>query len=68
MRVRAAHVEWVAERLSDRDWAVIETVNRLRIVSGLQLDHLVFHTITTERSRAVVRSSVLRRLTAWRVL
>src|SRR4051794_12952433 len=67
-RVRTAHVEWVHERLTERDWQTIGIVNQLRIISGLQLERLVFHTITSPRSRAVVRSRVLRRLCAWRVL
>jgi hypothetical protein len=68
VRVRTAHVEWVAERLSERDWTIIEIVNRLRIVSGQHLDSLVFYTIPSERSRTVTRSRVLLRLAAWRVL
>lgn len=67
-RVRTQHVEWVAERLSERDWAVIEAVNRLRIMSGQQLERLLFHSLSSSRSRIVTRSRVLLRLTAWRVL
>ncbi len=68
VRVRTGHVEWVAQRLTERDWEIVEIVNRLRITSGRHLDSLVFYTIPSERSRVVSRSRVLRRLTAWRVL
>ncbi len=66
-RVRGSHMEWVAERLSARDWRIIETVNRLRLVSGSQLERLHFGTLVGH-SRAVVRGRVLRRLVSWRVL
>ncbi len=66
-RVRQSHVEWVAERLTDRDRAVVTTVGRLRLVSGQQLERL-FLSDLTERSRAVVRWRLLKRLTDWRVL
>lgn len=66
-RVRATHVEWVAERLTERDWRIVETVNRLRLVSGNQLERIHFGALTGH-SRTVVRGRVLRRLTNWRVL
>lgn len=66
-RVRATQVEWVAERLSERDWRIMETINRLRLVSGNQLERIHFGALTGH-SRAVVRGRVLRRLTNWRVL
>lgn len=58
---------WVADRLSDRDWQIIETVNRLRLVSGQQLERLCFHPLTGH-AREVVRGRVLRRLVSWQVL
>lgn len=66
-RVRAGHVAWVAERLSVRDRRIVDSVNRLHLVSGWQLDRLHFANLTG-RSRTVTRSRVLSRLVAWRVL
>jgi hypothetical protein len=67
-RVRSGYVDWLDERLSARDWHVVETVNRLRTVSGLQLERLCFGALAEGRSRTVTRSRVLARLVAWRVL
>lgn len=66
-RVQATQIEWVAERLSERDWRILETVNQLRLVSGNQLERLHFRALSGH-SRAVVRGRVLRRLVDWRVL
>jgi hypothetical protein len=66
-RIRLSHVEWVEQRLSPRDWQIIETVNRLRLVSTIQLDRIHFFTLHG-RSRAVARGRAVRRLVAWRVL
>jgi hypothetical protein len=66
-RVRTAYVDWVDERLSARDWSVVEEVNRLRVVSGEQLERLCFASLRG-RSRTVTRSRVLARLVRWRVL
>ncbi len=66
-RVRGAYVEWVAERLSDRDGQIIEAVNRLRLVSGSQLERLCFSSLAGH-ARTVVRGRVLRRLVQWQVL
>jgi hypothetical protein len=66
-RVRAGHVAWVQERLSERDWKILEIVNRLRLVTGWQLERLFFVDLTP-RSRIVTRSLSLSRLTTWRVL
>ena len=66
-RVRLAHVEWVQQRMTPRDWAILETVNRLRAVDGLQLERLHFAELS-DASRPVVRGRVLRRLLDWRVL
>jgi Replication-relaxation len=67
LRVRTGHVAWVADRLSARDWAVIETVNQLHLVTGRQLERLYFAELSA-RSRTVTRSRTLARLVAWRVL
>lgn len=66
-RVRLAHVEWVAERLNKRDWAVVETVNLLRLMRADQLERLFFFHLHG-RSASVSRGRMLRRLVTWRVL
>jgi Replication-relaxation len=66
-RVRLSHVEWVAERLSDRDWQIIEAMNRMRLMSGSQLERLCFAALAGH-ARTVVRGRVLRRLVHWQVL
>jgi hypothetical protein len=68
LRVRQAHIEWVAERMTERDWRIVETVNRLRIVTGAQVERLSFSALPSPRSRTVSRSRVLHRLVSWRVL
>lgn len=66
-RVREKHVEWVRERLGGRDWAIIATVNRLRLVRSTQLERLHFPDLpSSHRSRT--RRKVLARLVNWRVL
>lgn len=67
LRVRTGHVAWVADRLSARDWTVMETVNRLHLVTGRQLERLHFAELSG-RSRTVTRSRALARLVAWRVV
>ena len=67
-RIRPAYVDWLDERLSDRDWQVTLEVNRLRVVSGEQLERLCFAALREGRSRTVTRSRVLARLVQWRVL
>jgi hypothetical protein len=66
-RVRTRHVEWVEARTGERDRTIVKSVDRLRLVSGAQLERLHFHDIAP-RSRAAVRRRVLARLVAWRVL
>jgi len=66
-RVRLSYVEWVAERLSDRDWQIIEAMNRLRLMSGQQLERGYFAALAGH-ARTVVRGRVLRRLVRWQVL
>ena len=55
------YVERLAERLSARDWSIIETLDRVRLASGLQLERLHFNELTG-RSRSVMRWKVLKRL------
>lgn len=66
-RVRRAYVEEFADTLSDRDWAIIESVDRLRLISGLQLERLHFSELTGH-SRSVMRWRILKRLADARVL
>jgi hypothetical protein len=63
----AARLDWLRERLSERDWAVMRDVARLRLVTGAQLERLHFAELG-ETSRAVVRRRVLGRLARWGVL
>lgn len=67
-RLRLSHVEWVAERLTDRDWQIVEGVNTLRLLSGSQIERLYFADLKPDRSRIASRSRALHRLVAWRVL
>jgi hypothetical protein len=67
-RVGPAQVEWVAERLSDRDWQIIEAVNLVRLLTGSQVERLFFADLAPGRSRVASRSRALHRLVAWRVL
>jgi hypothetical protein len=60
-RVRMPYVEQLAERLSSRDWSIISSIQRLRLVSGSQLERLHFHELTG-RSRSVKRAQVLKQL------
>jgi Replication-relaxation len=66
-RVRLQHVEQTAQRLSTRDTQIVDTINRLRLATGAQLERLHFTDLSpTCRSR--VRRRVLHRLVSWRVL
>lgn len=66
-RVRWPYVEAVAERLTDRDWQILESLDRVRLATGLQLERLHFHDLAA-RSRSVMRWRVLKRLSDARVL
>ena len=66
-RVRSALVVGLAEQLTEREWQIMETVNRLRLVTGRQLERLHF-TGLSGKSRPVVRWRVLKRLVGWQVL
>jgi hypothetical protein len=67
-RVRPSLVEWVAERLTERDRHIIDLVNRLRVVTSSHLSRLFFSDLLEGRSRTTARTRTLRRLVAWRVL
>lgn len=60
-RVRSALVVALAGTLTERDWQILETVNRLRLVTGHQIERLHFADMTG-KSRSVVRWRVLKRL------
>jgi Replication-relaxation len=66
-RVRMPYVERLAERLSARDWSIIETLDRAHLASGLQLERLHFNELTG-RSRSVMRWKVLKRLVDARII
>jgi hypothetical protein len=66
-RVRDADIGAVEDRLSPRDWLVIDTIAAVRLATGRQLDQLCF-TNLAGRSQAVVRGRVVHRLVRWRVL
>jgi hypothetical protein len=66
-RVRQRHVDWLLDRLTGRDWQILEFLRRTRVLTGSQLERLVFVDLAG-RSRSVVRWRVLKRLVDWRVL
>jgi Replication-relaxation len=68
LRVPAAHVETLADSLAERDWQLLEAVNRLRVLSGQQIERLCFADLREGRSRTTTRSRVLARLVRQRVL
>ncbi|MEC3976230.1 replication-relaxation family protein [Amycolatopsis sp. H20-H5] len=57
----------MAERLTERDWQIIIAVDRVRLLTGSQIERVAFPDLTG-RSRSVVRWRVLKRLVDWRVL
>lgn len=67
VRVRSRHVEWVRDRLGERDREILATVGRLRLITSAQLERLYFFDLpSSHRSRT--RRRVLARLVDWRVL
>jgi hypothetical protein len=66
-RVRQHHVEWLADRLSERDREILIDTGRVRLLTGRQIERLHFFDLAG-RSRSVVRWRVLKRLTDWRIL
>lgn len=67
-RLRPSQVEWVAARLTTRDRQIVEDVNRLRLLTGSQIERLFFADLQPGRSRIASRSRALHRLVTWRVL
>lgn len=66
-RVRTGYVLSIEQRLSPRDWHIIQVVATTRLATGRQLEALCFSDLSG-RSRPVVRGRVLHRLVRWRVL
>ncbi|WP_163513549.1 replication-relaxation family protein [Fodinicola acaciae] len=66
-RVREQYVDWLNDRLSSRDRAILTTLAKIRVATGEQLERLHFAELAG-RSRTVVRWRVLKRLVDWRVL
>lgn len=67
-RVGPSHTEWVSQRLTDRDWQIVESVNVVRLLTGQQIERLFFEDVAPGRSRIASRSRALQRLVGWRVL
>lgn len=68
VRVDRAYAVALMPSLSERDWAIIQNVNALSIMTGGQLERLLFPLLTSSRSRSVVRWRTLKRLVDARVL
>lgn len=60
-RIRQPHAERLMQTLSDRDWSIMDTLSRVRLAAGAQLDRLHFASLSP-RSRLVMRWRVLKRL------
>lgn len=67
VRVRMPYIEWLLQTLSGRDWAIIDTLDRVHLASSVQLERLHFSQLAG-RSRTVKRGQVLKRLVDARVL
>src|SRR5713101_3077999 len=65
--VTAARLDALRQSLSERDWAVMRDVAKVRLVTGKQLERLHFAELA-DASRPVVRRRVLGRLLKSRVL
>ena len=68
VRVSNLYVEALAVSLSERDWAIVESVAALRLLTGTQLERLHFPLVSSRRSRSVVRWRTLKRLVDARIL
>jgi hypothetical protein len=66
-RIRLSHIEEIAERMSTRDTQIVDTLHRLRLATGAQLERLHFADLA-HSCRSRVRRRVLARLVSWRVL
>lgn len=68
LRVRQDHVEWVLDRMTDRDMAVLVMLEQVRTATGDQIQRVLFRDVKAGHSRDVVRARVLKRLCGWRVI
>lgn len=59
-----SRVQRLGRHLSDRDWAVLTTLSRVRVASASQLERLHFAGVSTRQARAALASLVARRLVA----
>ncbi len=66
-RLRQADIEAAAAAVTDRDRAVLSELQRVRVLSGGQLERLLFADISVS-ARDRVRRRVLARLHAWRLV
>lgn len=62
--VHSGYVERLASRLSDRDWEILGSLGRCRVLSGSQLERLHFQSLSLH-TRARTRRLVLNRLSSW---
>jgi hypothetical protein len=65
--VHMSRLEFLWESLGKRDWAIIHTIYRVRLATGLQLERIHFSNLTVH-ARNVSRSRVLKRLVDAEVL
>ena len=59
-----SRIERLGRHLSDRDWAVIQTLARVRVATAGQLERLHFIDVSRRQTRSVLASLVARRLLA----
>lgn len=66
-RVGRRYVEGLVDSLSARDWAIVSTLDRVRLATGTQLQRLHFSDLSV-RGQVAARSRVLKRLADARVV
>lgn len=62
--ITRSRMERLGRHLTDRDWAVLTTVGRVRVATSSQLERLHFHDVTRRQARSVLASLVARRVLA----
>jgi len=60
-----ARAEWLENRLTERDWAILETLFRVRLATSGQIQRLHFFGLSQAAS---IRKRTLKRLTEWRAI
>jgi hypothetical protein len=65
--VHSGYVEALLPRLSARDWEILASLDRCRVLSGAQVERLHSHPLSPH-TRARTRRLVLNRLTGWGVI